>query len=76
MVSEAVSSGGYVVVFDLPGLKLKFQEFLAIFSRKKYITLVECEDLSAVVYNIWYNKPRRAQLADRQAVSKALAGIL
>ncbi len=76
MVSEAASSGAYVVVFDLPGLRLKFQEFLAIFSRKKYIMLVGAEDLSAAVHNIWYNKPQRAQLADRQAVSEALARIL
>jgi mitochondrial fission protein ELM1 len=76
MVSEAVTSGKYVVVFDAAGLKMKFQEFLAIFSRKQYISLIDQEDLSAAILNIWYNKPHRPQIVDRQIVSEAVAKVL
>jgi len=76
MISEAVSSRKYVVVFNAKGLSRKHQRFLEYFSKKKYIFLINPEDLNKTIENIIKNNPEKGLLEDRGTIKAALEKLL
>ena len=76
MISEAVSSKKYVLVFQAEGLSAKHRSFLNRFRENKYIYLTEPADLSKKINDIWINKPEIFELKDNILVKEALAKIL
>ncbi|MCX5702680.1 MAG: ELM1/GtrOC1 family putative glycosyltransferase, partial [Candidatus Omnitrophica bacterium] len=76
MVSEAVNSKKYVLVFNPAGLDKKHREFLRRFSGDKYIYLVRAQDLSKRVDDINKTKPEAHNLRDSLIVKEALKRIL
>ncbi len=76
MVSEAVKSKKYIVVFEAPGLGTKHRRFLDYFSRKNYIYLTPVSCLAWVVGDVWKEKPKINTLNDNLAVREALKKIL
>lgn len=76
MVSEAVNSGKYVLVLDLPGLSQKHRRFLAYLSARKYIYLVGAGGLAEAVAGLWQARPSAGALQDNLRVREALARIL
>jgi KDO2-lipid IV(A) lauroyltransferase len=76
MISEAVNSKKYVLVFKAQGLDKKHRRFLDNFAKSKYIYLVEPFNLSKEIENIWLNKPPIYILRDNLLVSEAIKRIL
>jgi KDO2-lipid IV(A) lauroyltransferase len=76
MVSEASSSGKYVIVFMAKGLSRKHQAFLSRLAGKKYIYLTAISDLSAKIKEIARERPPIYSLNDYSLVSKAMEKIL
>jgi Kdo2-lipid IVA lauroyltransferase/acyltransferase len=77
MISEAVNSKKYVLVFGSVGLGRKHSKFLEYFARKKYIYLVENPlDLSKRIEDIWLNKPQIYTTNDSLLISQAIRKIL
>lgn len=76
MISEAASSGKYVLVFKSLGLSNKHQRFLGYFVKKKYIYLTEAGQLNKVVEYINSNRPQVYSLNDRLLVSEAIKRII
>jgi KDO2-lipid IV(A) lauroyltransferase len=76
MISEAVNSKKYVLVFKAQGLDKKHRRFLDYFAKNKYIYLVEPFNLSKEIENIWLNKPPIYILRDNLLVSDAIKRIL
>jgi KDO2-lipid IV(A) lauroyltransferase len=59
MVSEAINSKRYVLVFSSPGLNKRHQRFLEGAAKNKYIYLTEAFNLSRMIEQVWRNKPLR-----------------
>jgi KDO2-lipid IV(A) lauroyltransferase len=76
MISEAVSSKKYVLVFKSAGLRNKHQRFLEHFAKNNYIYLSEPSDLSKMITEIWQNRPLIHFLRDNIIVSEAIRKIL
>ena len=76
MISEAVNSKKYVVVFNALGLGRRHQRFLEYFAKNKYIYLTEPGNLGKTIEDIWLNKPRIHTLEDNLLVEEALKRIL
>jgi len=76
MISEAVNSKKYVLVFKSPGLNRKHLKFLDYFARNKYIYLTESCDLSKRIEDIWLNKPPIYATGDNLLISEAIKKIL
>lgn len=76
MISEAATSGKYVLVFGARGLSRKHNRFLKYFSRRNYIFLSEIKNLSRDIQDAWVNKRAINTLSDKKAVKEALAKIL
>jgi KDO2-lipid IV(A) lauroyltransferase len=76
MISEAVNSKKYVLVFDSKGLNKKHRKFLKRFSQNKYIYFIEAGDLSKTVNDIVKNKPSSHDLKDSLLVRQALKRII
>lgn len=76
MVSEAVNSKKYVVVFNAYGLGAKHERFLKNFAQNKYIYLTESLNLGEKIEDIWLSKPPIHTLADNLLVSEAIKKIL
>jgi mitochondrial fission protein ELM1 len=76
MISEAVNSKKYVLVFKAQGLDKKHRRFLDNFAKSKYIYLVEPFNLSKEIENIWLNRPPIYILRDNLLVSEAIKRIL
>jgi len=76
MVSEAVTSGKRVIVFDAEGLSLKHRRFLENFRDKGYVRLVRIEDLASAVREAQYDKTGISPLNDNPAVAAALDRVL
>jgi len=76
MISEASSSGKYVIVFDDPGLDKKHRRFLEYFAGKKYIYLIKPQALEEQIEYLRLNKPEIHTLNDRALVSGAVKKIL
>ena len=76
MISEAVSSGKYTLVFDLQGLKLRHRSFLKALAREQHIYLVKVNQLQKNIEEIWSKKPPFYDLGDRRKVAEALEKAL
>ncbi len=76
MISEAVDSKKYVVVFNEDGLGEKHKYFLNDFAAKKYINLVMPDQLYGTVEYLWVDKPVIKKTTNdvliREAVSKII----
>ena len=75
MISEAASSGKYVVVFE-GKVSRKHSEFLRGISEKKYIYLVPEQDVAAIIDNLLVKKPKPRVLNDREIIKKGLLKII
>lgn len=76
MVSEAINSGKYVVVFDAPGLRKKHRLFLEELAANEYIYLTKPENIKKTIVNILKDKPVIKKLPDNIIVREALSKIL
>ncbi len=76
MISEAVESGKYVVVFNAEGLGERHKAFLNNFARNKYIYLVLPEDISQVISYIWSSRPKIERAKDYAIAREALIRML
>lgn len=77
MISEAVKSKKYVVVFNFSGLHRKHRNFLKRFSENRYIYLTEADGLSRLIEDIWKKQPQICYPQDdSRVVEEALARII
>lgn len=76
MISEAVNSKKYVLVFRAQGLDKKHRRFLDNFAKNKYIYLVEPGDLGQGIEDIWRSRPPTYTLRDNLLVKEAIKKIL
>lgn len=76
MISEAVNSRRYVVVFEAEGLDRKHQRFLDSLAKNNYLYLTKADELSNTIEEILKNKPPVYGLKDNLLVRKALEKIL
>lgn len=76
MVSEAVYSGSYVVVFQAPGLSRKHRRFLKHFSANKYLYLADPRELAKTIEAIYREHPAVRIPEDRLKVAGALSAII
>lgn len=76
MVSEAASSGKYVVVFDAPGLSRKHRAMLADFEREGFVRRADPGGLTRVISDIWRAQPARSCLDNSGQVIEGLRKIL
>jgi mitochondrial fission protein ELM1 len=76
MISEAVSSKRYVLVFNAPSLGTRHKRFLEYFAKNKYISLVDAGNLSEKIQELWLKKPEVHTLNDNLLVAEAIKKIL
>ena len=76
MISEAVNSKKYVLVFKAQGLDKKHRRFLDNFAKSKYIYLVEPGDLGQGIEDIWRSRPQIQGLKDNLLIREAINKIL
>ncbi len=76
MISEAVSAGKYVIVFNLPKLSLKHRRFLKHYQDQKYIYVEETKDLSKSVNRLLRDRPQINYPDDNFKVIQGLNRIL
>ncbi|MCM8797455.1 MAG: mitochondrial fission ELM1 family protein, partial [Candidatus Omnitrophica bacterium] len=76
MISEAVSSGKYVVVFAASGLSPKHRSFLDNFAKDNYIRLTKAEELGRNIEEILLVKPQIRMPQSNLKVREALEKIL
>lgn len=76
MISEAVNSKKYVLVFKSQGLSKRHLRFLNYFTKNKYIYLVNSYNLSKTIDYIWMNRPAINSLKDNLLIKEAIAKIL
>ena len=76
MISEAVNSRKYVLVFNAPNLDKKHRRFLNYFAKNKYIYLVDPYDLAEKIGEIWLGRPKIPALGDNLLVTEAIRKIL
>lgn len=76
MISEAASSGKYIVVFKADSLGRRHNIFLKELADKKYIYLSEPEEISATAQKIIKERPAVKTLQDKFIVTEAVKKIL
>ncbi len=76
MISEAVTSGKYTIVFNSKGLSRKHRRFLNHFAKRKYIYLVQPEELSKTINMIIKDNPMVNTLNDNVIIEEVLSKIL
>jgi mitochondrial fission protein ELM1 len=77
MISEAVNSGKYVVVFDDSSrLGRRHRRFLDYFSKNKYIYLIEPEKLGCLIEDIWKRKPLVRYLDDKTMLRHRIESLI
>jgi KDO2-lipid IV(A) lauroyltransferase len=76
MISEAVNSRKYVLVFNAPNLDKKHRRFLNYFAKNKYIYLVDPCDLAGKIEEVWLSRPQMPTLGDNLLVTEAIKKIL
>jgi hypothetical protein len=75
MISEAASSGRYVIVFKSK-IDSRHDYFLNYMADKKYIYLCEPEGILQTLEKIYNGHPQINVLKDREIVKEALKRIL
>jgi len=77
MISEAVSSKKYVLVFKSGRLSKKHERFLNTFSKNGHLRLIkDIKELSEDIKSTWINKPVINTLSDNKLVIEAVRKIL
>ncbi|MBI4972649.1 MAG: mitochondrial fission ELM1 family protein [Candidatus Omnitrophica bacterium] len=76
MISEAVNSKKYVIVFEVPGLSKKHQRFLKQSTGSKHLYLTEAADLSKKFSELLTNRPEIKSFQDNLLVREAISRIL
>jgi len=76
MVSEAASSGRYVLVFGAKGLRGRHRIFLDNLTKNKYIYAAEAGGMGDLIEGIWRKKPGINTLKDSVRVKERLIRIL
>ncbi|MFA5410566.1 MAG: ELM1/GtrOC1 family putative glycosyltransferase [Candidatus Omnitrophota bacterium] len=76
MISEAVNSKKYVLVFAGTGLPGRHQRFIRHFAKNKYIHLVGPGDLGGTIADIWRDKPEMNTLKDNFIIAEAVERLL
>jgi len=76
MISEAASSGKYVLVFGYDGVRGRHRGFLDNLRGNNYIYLSESGDLSSTLEKVWSVRPEIKILKDNQVINEALKKVL
>ncbi len=76
MISEAVNSKKYVLVFKTNKLSPKHERFLGHFAGNKYIYLARPDEVNKKVNDIWRDKPQTHSLKDNILVAQAIGKVL
>ena len=76
MISEAVNSKKYVLVFKTNKLNPKHERFLGHFAGNKYIYLARPDEVNKKVNDIWRDKPQTHSLKDNLLVAQAIGKVL
>jgi mitochondrial fission protein ELM1 len=76
MISEAINSKKYVLVFKSQELGKKHRAFVDNCAKNKYIYLTESYDLSKRIEDIWLNKPKISTPSDNLLIKEAIKRIL
>jgi KDO2-lipid IV(A) lauroyltransferase len=76
MISEAVSSRKYVLVFGYQGIKGRHRKFLDNLAGNNYIYLTQAEDLSKTLVFLWSVRPEIKILKDNLVVKEAIKKVL
>lgn len=77
MISEAASSGRYVLVFLAPGkLGKRHQRFLHLLAENKYIRLVETKKINMTLEELAATRPFVPRLNDNLKIKQALEKLL
>lgn len=76
MISEAVNSGNYTLVFESPDLGRKHRRFLHNFAENKYIYLVRASELGREIERLWLKKPPIVSTRDNFLLREAIGEIL
>jgi len=75
MVSEAASSGKYVIAFDAQ-VSRRHRRFLSGLAEKKYIYLQPAQELSSLMSRIKSQRPEIKILNDRDSLKEAIGRII
>jgi mitochondrial fission protein ELM1 len=76
MISEAMNSKKYVLVFKAEGLKDKHKMFVKNCAGNNYVYLTERQDLDKRIEDIWLNKPKINPPSDNLLIKEAIGRIL
>jgi mitochondrial fission protein ELM1 len=76
MISEAVTSERYVLVFKSDGIDKRHRRFLDYFASKNYIFLCEPENIARVIEEIGKTAPRINSLKDKSLIKGALEKLV
>jgi KDO2-lipid IV(A) lauroyltransferase len=76
MISEAVSSRKYVLVFHSEGLSRKHQRFLEYYVQHKYVYLVKANRICSQLEKIWLEKSKIPMPDDNLLVREAIKRII
>ena len=76
MISEAVNSNRYVLVFKSGGLNSRHSRFLEHFAKNRYVYLSEVEDLSRTIGETWTKRPQIYTSKDNLLIRQSLKRIL
>jgi len=76
MISEAINSKKYVLVFESCGLSRKHRRFLKYFAGNRYIYFEEPGNLSKRIEGIWLKKPPVRILSDNNLIREAIKRII
>ncbi|MCM8780918.1 MAG: mitochondrial fission ELM1 family protein [Candidatus Omnitrophica bacterium] len=75
MISEAVSSNRYVIVFDSK-VKRRHRLFLDYMAKRGYIYLAAIPQISELIQRLWQQNPPVRALDDRQKVKEAIIEMI
>jgi len=76
MISEAVSSQRYIVVFDSSEVAKKHRGFLDNFASNKYIYLTKYDAIAHTIEGLWSSKPKVHVTQDNILCKRAISRIL
>ena len=76
MISEAVSSGKYTIVFNTGEKNTKYEKVVAGLESQGYLKTVSPEKIYDTVKEILQIKPRIKRSGDREKIVKRLEGII
>jgi len=76
MISEAVNSRKYVLVFKTNKLNPKYERFLGHFAENKYIYMARPDEVNKKINDIWRDKPQTHSLKDNLLVAQAIGKVL